>query len=253
MMSFQKWIYSVYPPDSAINGRWGTLHILTLVACFAIILLIAFIFKNKSEKTKQNVILVLAGFILLFELSRRAINLSRGYVDTQNLLVILLPRPWCAISCWLMMASSVVKKRWFYNFASMNALLNAIIFFAYPAVGFNHKVILFENLYSITTHALLLVSSISLMTLGLTGFKIKKDFLLKEIISLILVFAYAFIEIFVLKIESDPMYFMKNNDVQAFLGVDYNLYLVIYVVFLAFYFSLFHLIQRIIDKRKKAD
>ena len=252
-MSFYDWLFSVYPPDSAINGRWGTLHILTLVACFAIILLIAFIFKNKSEKTKQNVILVLAGFILLFELSRRAINLSRGQLDTHGLLVTLLPRPWCAISCWVMMASSIVKKRWFYNFASMNALLNAIIFFAYPAVGFNDNVILFENLYSITTHALLLISSISLMTLGLTHFKIKKDFLLKEIISLILVFAYAFIEIFLLQIEKDPMYFMQSNDVQAFLGVEYNLYLVIYVVFLAFYFSLFHIIQRIIDKRKKAD
>ena len=135
----------------------------------------------------------------------------------------------------------------------MNALLNAIIFFAYPAVGFNHKVILFENLYSITTHALLLVSSISLMTLNLTKFEIKKDFLIKEIIGLVLVIAYAFCEIFLLKIEKDPMYFMQGNDVQAFLGVEYNLYLVIYVVFLAFYFSLFHIIQRIIDKRKKAD
>ena len=67
-MSFYDWIYSNYPPDSAINGRWGTLHILTLVACFLIILAIAFIFNNKSEKAKQNVILVLAGLILLFEL-----------------------------------------------------------------------------------------------------------------------------------------------------------------------------------------
>lgn len=251
-MSFYDWIYSNYPPDSAINGRWGTLHILTLVACFLIILAIAFIFNNKSEKAKQNVILVLAGLILLFELSRRIINLSRGYEDFRHLLVVLLPRPWCAISCWLMMASALVKKRWFYNFASMNALLNAIIFFAYPAVGFNDNVILFENLYSITTHALLLISSISLMTLGLTHFKIKKDFLLKECIGLILVFAYSFVEIFLLKIEKDPMYFIENNDVQAFLGVEYNLYLVIYVVFLAFYFSLFHIVQSFIDK-KKAD
>ena len=250
-MSFNDWLYSVYPENSVINGRWGTLHILTVIACITVILLIAFIFKNKSEKTRQNVILVLAVFILLFELSRRAINLSRGQLDTHGLLVTLLPRPWCAISCWVMMLCAIVKKRWLYNFASMNALLNAIIFFAYPAVGFNHNVILFENLYSITTHSLLLVSSISLMTLGLTDFKIKKDFLLKEILGLILVFAYAFIEIFLLKIEKDPMYFMQNNDVQAFLGVEYNLYLVIYVVFLAFYFSLFHIIQRIIDKRKK--
>ena len=91
------------------------------------------------------------------------------------------------------------------------------------------------------------------MTLGLTKFELTKGNLLKEAIGLILVFAYSFIEIFLLKIEKDPMYFMADNEVQAFLGVDYTAYLFIYVIFLAFYFSLFHIVQYLIDKRKKAD
>lgn len=251
-MSFADWLYSRYPDGAVINGRWGTLHILTVLACIIVILTVTFIFNKKSKKTKENVILVLALLILFFELSRRAINVSRGYTDLHSYLVILLPRPWCAISCWMMIAAAFLKKGWFYNFASMNALLNALVFFAYPSVGFNHNVILFENLYSIATHALLLISSISLMTLGLTHFKLTKDNLLKECVGLILIFAYSFIEIFLLNIEKDPMYFMPGNDVQAFLSVEYAPYLFIYIFFLAFYFSLFHIVQYFIDK-KRAD
>ena len=250
-MTFQKWIYSVYPENSVIDGRWGTLHIITLVLCVVIIGLICCLNK-KSIKTKRNVILALASLILVFEVSRRVINLSRPDYDFSsitNLLGTLLPRPWCAISCWTVMLASVVKKTRLYNLASMCALLNALIFFAYPSVGFNHSVILFENLYSITTHALLLISSISMMTLGLTDFSISKK-ALWEGLGLVLMFIYAFIEIYVMKIEADPMYFMADNDVQKFLGVQYDLYLVIYVVFLIVYFGLFYLVQRLIKKNK---
>ncbi len=250
-MTFQKWIYSVYPENSVIDGRWGTLHIITLVLCVVIIGLICCLNK-KSIKIKRNVILVLASLILVFEVSRRVINLSRPDYDFSsitNLLGTLLPRPWCAISCWTVMLASVVKKTRLYNLASMCALLNALIFFAYPSVGFNHSVILFENLYSITTHALLLISSISMMTLGLTDFSISKK-ALWEGLGLVLMFIYAFIEIYLMKIEADPMYFMADNDVQKFLGVQYDLYLVIYVVFLIVYFGLFYLVQRLIKKNK---
>ena len=247
-MSFHDWLYSVYPENSVIDGRWGALHIITVVICVLAIASIA-CFCKKSLKTRQNIILVLASLILVFELARRGINLSRGYFGINNLLVVLLPRPWCAISCWTVMLASVVKKKRLYNLATMCALINAIIFFAYPSVGFNHSVILFENLYSIATHALLLTSSISMMTLGLTDFSFNKG-IIKEAIGLILMFIYAFVEIYLLKIEKDPMYFMPENDVQAFLGVDYTAYLIIYVGFLIVYFALFYIVQKIINKNK---
>lgn len=248
-MSFYDWLYSIYPDNSVIDGRWGTLHIITVVLC---VLLIAGIwcFNKKSLKTRQNIILVFASLILLFELSRRAINVSRGIYSINHLLVVLLPRPWCAISCWTVMLAAVVKRKRLYNLACMCALLNAIIFFAYPSVGFNHSVILFENLYSITTHALLLISSISMMSLELTDFSVNKH-IYKETLGLACMFVYAFVEIYILKIEKDPMYFLADNDVQAFLGVDHTLYLFIYVGFLAVYFSLFYIVQHIIRKCKK--
>lgn len=250
-LTLSDWIYSRYPADSYINGRWGTLHILSLALCVLTILVLTLVFSRKSLKARQNVILVLAALILLFELSRRVINLSRGNNETLNdFLHILLPRPWCAISCWLIMASSIIKKTRFYNFASMNALINAIIFFAYPSVGFNDKYILFENTYSIVTHMLLLITSITLMTLRLTDFTLGKG-TVKETIGLGLVFAYAFIEIYLLKIEKDPLYFMPDNEVQAFLGVEYTPFLFIYIGFLAFYFSMFYIGHWLLNRKKK--
>ncbi len=248
-MTFHDWIYSAYPENSVINGRWGTLHIITVILCAIAIVLIALLNK-KSLKFRQNVIVILASLILLFEITRRCVNLSKGYYGFNHLLVVLLPRPWCAISCWTVMLASVVKKKRLYNLATMCALINAIIFFAYPSVGFNHNVILFENLYSIATHALLIVSSVSMMTLKLTDFKFGRG-TMWEALGLGLMFAYAFAEIYLLKIEKDPMYFMPDNDVQAFLGVDYTAYLFIYVGFLLIYFSLFYIVQKLIDKKIK--
>lgn len=240
-MTFKDWIYSSYP-NPAINGQWGLLHILTLVLCVVLIVAIALIFRNKSEETKKIVLWVLVGFILLFELSRRIINFSRG--DDLNLntfLYRLLPRPWCAIACWTLIVSAIVNKKWLYNFASYSALLCALIFFAYPGVGFNNEYILFENLYSIATHSLLLITSISLITLRFTKFEYKTIW--KDLLCLLVVLIYTFIEIYVLKIESDPMYFMPNNDVQEILGLNYGLFLVIYIVFMAIYINLFYLID----------
>ena len=249
-MTFHDWLYSVYPPNSDINGRWGMLHIITLILCVLVIGLIIPM-KNKDLRVRQGVIMIIASLIFLLEITRRGINISRGVEGITSWLHVLLPRPWCAISCWTLMLSSVLRKKWLYNFASTCALLNALVFFAYPSVGFNHNVILFENLYSILTHSLLLVGSISLMTLRLAEFKTDKS-IIKEAIVFLLVLVYVFMEIYVLKIESDPMYFMPGNEVQAVLGVGYGMYLVIYVGFLAIYFSLFRIVAWIIRKRKNS-
>jgi hypothetical protein len=239
-LTFSDWIYSRYPADSAINGRWGILHISVVIFCVLAILAVSFL-RKKDIKTKRTVVFILAGLIFLFEISRRIINLSRGEITTLNqFLVIMLPRPFCAISCWMVMLSPILNKRSFYNLASACALLNAVVFFAYPAVGFNDKYILFENVYSITTHALLLISSVSLITLRFAKFYFPPK---NEIIGLVLIYLYGFAEIFLLKIEADPLYFMEGGDVQDFLGVGYSAYLVIYIGFLIFYFSAFYLTE----------
>ena len=87
---------------------------------------------------------------------------------------IIIPKPWCAVSCWLLIACVFVKKSWFYNFASLSALLCSVIFFSYPGVGYNNEHLLFENWYSILTHALLLTMSITLIVLKFTDFRYRE-------------------------------------------------------------------------------
>ncbi len=249
-MTFLDWLYSHYPENSACNGRYGLLHISVMVGMVLFSLLIYFLFRKSSIKCRENVIKVLAVLVLIFEISRRVINISRGINDFDTLLYVLLPRPWCAISCWFLIFTAFLKKTSLYNFTSANALLCALIFFSYPAVGFNDRYILFENVYSIGTHTLLFVSAVSTISLGLTNFEIKKKTIMPFIIMLLSVFAYAFIEIFLLNVEPDPLYFMSGNDVQSFFGVNYGAYLIIYVLFLAFYFSLFYIVQYFANKFK---
>ncbi|MGN1212432.1 MAG: hypothetical protein ACI4TZ_00125 [Christensenellales bacterium] len=239
-MTFKEWLYSSYE-NPHINGQWGWLHITTLVLCIAIIVAIALLFKNKSQKSKRIVLFVIAGLILLFEIARRVINLTRNPSYTFNqVLGILLPRPWCAISCWLLMISTLVNKKSFYNLVSITSLLCAIIFFAYPGVGFNNQYILFENLYSIVTHSLILIGSITLITLKFAKFEYKTVW--KELIGLAVIFIYAFLEIYVLKIESDPLYFMPGNDIQEILGISSGLYIALYAIFMIVYWNIFYLI-----------
>ncbi len=258
-MTFKDWLFSNYPPNSGIGGQWGALHIVTLVVCVLAIVAIAFLFRGKTEKTRYRVLLVMAIAIAVFELSRRIINISRGgCTDLTSALRTLLPRPWCAISCWLVMIAVFTKKKFLYNFTAITALLNALVFFAYPSVGFNNKYILFENVYSIVTHSLLLVSAVSMITLKFTDFRYKRgdgwqNSALLELITLAIVVAYAFLEIFVLKIEADPLYFRDGNEAQGVLGLAYPIYLVVYILFLTVWLNAFYVVTGWIEKKKTKD
>lgn len=248
-MSFKDWLFTNYPGASKVQP-WGILHIVTLILCISAIVAIAFLFKNKNKKTKKIVLWVLVGIILFFEIARRVVNLVKttDYSFT-NIMGTLLPRPWCAISCWSLIIAAIFRKRFLFNFASISALLCAIIFFAYPGVGFKSPYLLFDDLYSIFTHAFLLVTSISLMTLGFTEFRYKKFW--KVALCFVVIFAYAFLEIYVLKIEADPLYFMPGNDVMDILGVGHLLYVVIYSVFMLLFVNLFFIINEAKRKHTK--
>lgn len=244
-MTFEQWFFGWGFDNPRVDGPWKLPHILVLLTCIATIITLACIFRKRSEKARKIVLWVLVGIILFFEITRRVKNIwamiATDSVTVNGLLYDLLPRPWCAIACWSLIISVFVKKKFFYNFASITALLCAIIYFAYPGAGFNNKYIQFENLYSITTHAMLLVTSISLITLKFTKFEYKTIW--KELICLAVVYLYAFLEIYVLDIASDPLYFMPNGDIQDILGVGYAAYLPIYLVFVTIYINIFYLIN----------
>ena len=261
-MSFKEWFFGEHDiinpgfENPSIAGQWKLPHILVLLACIATIVALALIFRKKSEKARRIVWWVLVGLIILFEVTRRVKNTIRacvsGTTSLDDWLWIMLPRPWCAISCWSLIIAAIAKKKCLYNISSIMALLCAIIFFAYPGVGFNSLYIYeFENIYSIFTHSLLLVTSITLITLKFTDFKYKSMW--KELICLGVIFLYAALEI-LFKIEPDPLYFMPGGDIQDIFGFGYAAYLVVYLVFLTIFVNLFYLIndrKSVFKKRKK--
>ena len=240
-MTFTQWLFGgIDNPYKA--GQWGVLHVATLLTCAVLIFGFYFLarYAKNQEKIKKRILYFLVGAIAFFEIMIRFVYCVKLYYFHQpemngvTLLWIILPKPWCAIACWSLMASVFVKKRFFYNFSSLSALLCSVVFFVYPGVGYNNEHLLFENWYSILTHALLLTTSITMMVLGYTDFQYK-DFW-KTGLCFLLTFAYGFAEIFLLKTQTDPMYFMPGGDIQAdILHLSYGLYLFLYVlVFLAF-------------------
>lgn len=256
-MTFKDWIFSNHPEEDDFSGQWQFPHIFTLCLCIGLIFAIAFFFQKKNEKTRVTVLRVIVGAILFFEIARRVINLIKGdAVDLHSTLYLLLPRPWCAISCWLLIISATVNKKTFWNFSAINALLCSIIFFAYPSAGFTHKHFLFENIYSISTHALLLISSVSILTLKLGDFRYKRETFnagfLKEIIMLVIVFAYGVFEI-LMELSTDPLYFMPidGNEVKDILGLGSVPYVILYALFLCVWINAFYVIPMLWKKYVK--
>lgn len=259
-MTFKDWIFSNHPEGDSYSGQWQFPHIFTLCLCIAVILTLTFLFRNKNQNTRNNVVRILTLCILFFEISRRIINIIKGnIVDFHSFLYVLLPRPWCAISCWLLIIAGAFNKKTFWNFSAINALLCSVIFFAYPSAGFNDRHILFENLYSIGTHALLLITSVVILTLKLGDFRYKRetfrDGFMKELILLAIIFAYAVVEL-LLDLSSDPLYFMPidGNEVKEILGLGSVPYVILYSVFLCVWFNAFYVIPMLYKKfinRKK--
>ena len=255
-MTFEQWIYGKDFNNPSINGQWGKLHIITLIICIGLIVGLSLFFRKKDDKAKRTVLFVIASILLFFELTRRIVNITNPVTFTKyNLLWVLLPRPGCAISVWLVMLSPFINKKWFYNFASMISIICAIIFFAYPGAGFLNEYILFENLYSIVTHSLFFVGAFLIVTLKLSSFNYRK--VLNELICLGGLIIYVALEMFVLTknssgapLELDPFYILPNNEIQEIVGITNNtLYFFLYLVFFLVYFGLFYILS--IKRNKK--
>lgn len=247
-MTFSQWLFGgIENPFKA--GQWGALHIATLVVCIALIVGFYFLGKHSRnpEKARKGIVISLASAIAFFEIMIRFVYCVKLYYFHQpemnglSLLWIILPKPWCAVSCWALIACLFVKKPFFYNYASLSALLCSFIFFIYPGVGYNNEHLLFENWYSILTHALLLTTSITLITLKYADFKFCH--LWKTGVCFALTFVYALLEIYVLKVQEDPMYFMPGGDIQAdILRMDYGLYLTLYILIFLLYVLVAHIL-----------
>lgn len=247
-MTVSQWLFGdIENPVKA--GQWGPLHICVMLLCAAMILLFYFASKSSRnpEKFRRIILCTLVSISAFFEIMLRFTRGMNDFyfghtqVQLSSVLGIALPKPWCQISTWLLMSSIFVNKRFYYNLASLSALLSALVFFAYPSVGFNNEYLLFENCYSIFSHSLLLITSISMICFKYADFRYK--WFWKVMIGFALIFVYALIQIFVLKIHTDPLYFMPGGEIQAdILKMDYAIYLIAYFALLLIYINVAHIL-----------
>ena len=254
------WFFEQGIDNPWVGNQWGVFHILTLVGILLASVGIWLLYKysKNQEKCRRVVLIVLASLITLFEILIRIQYFTRLYyfkdpaVAHMDAFWIMMPKPWCAVACWLLIASPIVNKKFFYNFSCITAMLCSLVFFAYPGVGYNNEHILFGNIYSIITHALLLTTSISLITLKFTEFKY--DNIWKVGVAFVATYIYGLIEIFVFKFEghSDPMYFMPGGDIQVdILGIPYGLYIVLYILLIVVFVNAFYVITLLAEKKKR--
>lgn len=247
-MTFSQWLFGgIENPYKA--GQWGALHICVMLCCIALIIVFTFIAKksHNRERAQKIIIYTLVSMTAFFEIMLRFMHCMKLYyyhfpeMEGITALWIALPKPWCQVSSWALMIAVFVKKPFFYNFASLSALLCAVVFFIYPGVGFNNVHLLFENWYSICTHSLLLTTSITLISFKYADFRYK--WIWKEAVCFLLTFVYGLLQIFVLKIHADPLYFMPGGDIQAgILKISYGLYLVGYIAVFLVYVNVAHIL-----------
>ena len=87
-----------------------------------------------------------------------------------------------------------------------------------------------------------------MITLRLTDFNYRDCW--KEAVCLGVTVIYAFIQIYLLKIEADPLFFMPNGEIQEIVGMSYPLYLPLYILFLCVYFSAYYGITYLKKKKR---
>ena len=98
-----------------------------------------------------------------------------------------------------------------------------------------------KHLWDFQAHALLLTTSITMMTLKFTEFRYREFW--KVGLAFALVMVYALVEIYILKVHHDPMYFMPDGDIQAgILRISYGLYLAGYILLVLTYINVPYLI-----------
>ena len=153
--------------------------------------------------------LSLISVTLLFEVTMRVSYALKMYVyhhtDVAGYSVwwLLLPKPWCQISSWVLIFAVLTKKKFLYNYACITALLCSLIFFIYPGVGFNTEgCVMYFDLYSISTHAVLLTSSITLITLKFTDFNYRDIWKTFVCLAISVIYSCKFVSVFIFFLRS---------------------------------------------------
>lgn len=248
-MTFIEWLSNENNPTlDKSEYLYGSRHIVLLVLTALLCVGVYFLFRKRSEKTK-NVFLYFCGTILLlFEIASRVINL--WFADTYTIASvakIILPMHMCSVMVWIFIIGIFFRNKMLLRYSAIMGLLSTLAFLVYPAVGINQKYMAFTNVYSTFSHMLGFVLCVSLMTLRLVEFRFKRIW--EPYLCAIIMFAYGGLLNWIIFPGSDYMY-MRHDP----LGLDLRYpYQYLYGGILIVYIFLFYFINLFTRKRVKKE
>lgn len=218
-----------------LYGKW---HLITLFLVVVATLLVVFLFKNKSEKSKRIFLWILFSVFLTFEITTRVVALING----KDIWKTLLPMHFCSIMVWFTLASVIINKKSVYSMVAMGGILATSAYLIYPAVGLNVLKLNYNAFYSVFTHCLGFVTSVFLLTGGYTSYKLK-DIWHAGVFAGV-VFAYSAILNFIAYPGENYMYYVKNP-FSINLGAWFQvLYVLVVISYVAVYYLTYYLLTK---------
>ncbi|MEG1582076.1 MAG: YwaF family protein [Clostridia bacterium] len=246
-MTFIDWISGANNPSLPKSQYlYGTRHIILLCLVVFLAIIMSFVLRNKSERTKRIFFKTCACVFLAMEVLSRIFNLI--FTDNysfENIVKIVLPLHFCSVVVWLIIIALLVDNKPLINAAAIFGLLATTAFLLYPAVGLNKVYMSFDALYSISSHSLGWVVSILLMTSGYAKFEMKKIW--QTFVVFFSIIAYGALFDFVIFPGADYMY-LRNNPLPFTSPIPYQ---IIFLVVLLIYISIFYIVPLITNKIKK--
>lgn len=249
-MSFKDWWTNENNPSLPKSEYlYNTRHIIVLAITILLCVALSLIFYKRSQKAKQILFYVIGGIFLFFEILSRVVNLIiEDSYTWQSVLKIILPMHICSVMVWVIIVAIFARNKVLLNFGVIGGLLATFAFLAYPAVGLNRVYMSFTCIYSTVSHMLGFITTIILMTLGMTEFELKKIW--QTYLCFVVMFAWGALLNFVIFPGSDYMY-MVNDPLELNLSFPYQILYVVIIAVYAFMFYFISWVKRKIKGRKQ--
>ena len=178
---------------------FSTAHILFFVFAIGVSITL----RNRSERAKRIVLIVSAAlivfnfvFLQLWRVWAYADGRGKGILDKVAYIVMpneILPFQLCSLLCYLVPASVIIKKEWFYDAVAPICIMGGFLFFFYPDGILNrYAPFSFRVLESVLQHTVLLFFGFYLYVSKTAKIDIKSiryPFILMGCIAVVAIFA----------------------------------------------------------------
>ena len=194
-----------YIPNSLIStfnigtGMFGGLHLLWLGCLAAEIILLHFIFRNRSEKDKYMLLL----FLVLAQVMHTTSPMIRGFTFSR------LPLQLCNIAAFFYLYMIIKKDKKIFNFCYLANLVGAAI--AMVLVDFSEEALSFWNIHYIYEHSFVVIVPVLSVTLGIFP-RLDKSAIKNMLVYFSAYFAFIFVFGTVVNgLDSTPDFFPVNH------------------------------------------